>query len=1057
MPVSKEYGRRLIPTIVDELAQEEPDRAVYSIPHSQDVSEGFRDISASVFANAINRTAWWLESEFGRGSNFETVGYIGPHDLRYVILIIACVKAGYKALLPSPRNSIEATLAVLNATNCNIWVTPKTRPDFLPQILSQWPMNVLEIPESDTLLQPDAVAAYPYNKTFEEAANDPFCVLHTSGSTGLPKPIVWKNSLLGTLDATRLLPESYGRRPWTVMFEKGDRYYCAFPLYHGAGLLMNILVKTFYDTCNVMGPVGVPPTINLVESLLDHGKIDIWSIIPSIVDDIGEAPHITAKFASAKFIVASGGPVTFASADKATKAVRICNITGTSEGLFQGSLLVEPEDWIYFSFHPYAGFEFREIAEGVYEHWAVRNEDRVGLHQGIFHTFPDVKEMTLKDLYSPHPTKPNLWIYRGRTDDLLVMTSGEKIRPLPMEAIINSHPAVSAALVIGTGQTMLSLLIELVGDEPSTAAEREALLDSILERVHIANSLGPSNARIFREYIWFAKPDKPFVRTDKNTVKRRDTVLLYEREIEQFYESMEEDGNYAAIDITSPETIARGIRNMLVDSLPSMKEVGSDEDLSNAGLDSALAFRLSKSLRSALADHEEKKSGLTPKFVYAHPTMNALARASYDFIHKAGSSSDNSPELQQKSMEQLLAKYTAGLPSPRKHVPNTADGYTLITTGSTGSLGSYLLESLLHQDKTVKKIYCLNRSEDGKAKQTEISGPRGLTTAWSSKSVEFLQADLSKPELGLEKNKYDELLRQATHIIHNQWPVNYNWDIASFEPHIRGVRNLIDFAYESNHGASLFFVSTIATVSHLRPHGAVPEAPNHILTSTVGGYGSGKQVSELILEEAVKTSGVNASICRVGQIAGPVLRGPEKGMWGKQEWLPTIIASSKYLGVLPSTLGPLSRVDWIPVDILADVIVELSGAADDGRTVAIVSRNAAAIEPAVYHAVNPNAIDWASLVPSVAKHLGESITIVEWDQWMDALRKSTLGATATVSLKQNPALKLLDFFESWGTADEAEEWPVLETAETAKKSTKMAELQPVSEEWMELWLRQWKL
>lgn len=37
---------------------------------------------------------------------------------------------------------------------------------------------------------------------------------------------------------------------------------------------------------------------------------------------------------------------------------------------------------------------------------------------------------------------------------------------------------------------------------------------------------------------------------------------------------------------------------------------------------------------------------------------------------------------------------------------------------------------------------------------------------------------------------------------------------------------------------------------------------------------------------------------------------------------PQIIASSKHLDVLPSTIGSMDRVDWIPVDILADVIVE---------------------------------------------------------------------------------------------------------------------------------------
>ena len=92
------YGRRLIPNIIDERALVDPERTVYSIPlaavelrdtssrgsvhsvptFSSGVSQGFKDISARAFANAVDRTAWWLEAELGRGSSFPSVGYIGP-------------------------------------------------------------------------------------------------------------------------------------------------------------------------------------------------------------------------------------------------------------------------------------------------------------------------------------------------------------------------------------------------------------------------------------------------------------------------------------------------------------------------------------------------------------------------------------------------------------------------------------------------------------------------------------------------------------------------------------------------------------------------------------------------------------------------------------------------------------------------------------------------------------------------------------------------------------------------------------------------------------------
>jgi thioester reductase-like protein len=96
----------------------------------------------------------------------------------------------------------------------------------------------------------------------------------------------------------------------------------------------------------------------------------------------------------------------------------------------------------------------------------------------------------------------------------------------------------------------------------------------------------------------------------------------------------------------------------------------------------------------------------------------------------------------------------------------TADAaMTVILTGSTGSLGSYLLDSLVHQ-QDVRKIYCLNRAEDGgRSKQKTESGDRGLDTAGWGERVEFLHVDLSQPKFGLSSQKYVQLLQETTHII----------------------------------------------------------------------------------------------------------------------------------------------------------------------------------------------------------------------------------------------------------------------------------------------------
>ena len=447
---------------------------------------------------------------------------------------------------------------------------------------------------------------------------------------------------------------------------------------------------------------------------------------------------------------------------------------------------------------------------------------------------------------------------------------------------------------VGTGHFQASLLVELVKPQPTSSKDQQILLDSIYETVKRANASKPPYAAITQEYIMFTKPDMPFSRTDKNTVKRRMTVVQYEKEIEEFYEKLE-NGDVASfktdIDAASPETAAQDIRKVIIASLPSNEKIGLEDDLFAAGLDSVLSIRVIRCLDSAAdkyIDNRGKKSAFVPQFLYSNPTINLLSKAFYNLVQGVQEDSIGLVEKQTEKINEFRAKYTVDLPEfskPRSLLHHHKDGNTVILTGSTGSLGSYILESLLRQSN-IKKIYCLNRAEDGQQRQSQVNGPRGLTTDWPAHRVRFLRVDLSKPSFDLDDEQHMALLEQVTHIIHCQWPVNFNLNITSFEPHIRGVRHLIDFSLSSKLVPSLFFLSSIATVCHLKDRSEVLETPVDVLTTINGGYGASKQVCELMLQDAYERCRVNATICRVGQVAGPVLR--QEGMWSKQEWVPSV-------------------------------------------------------------------------------------------------------------------------------------------------------------------------
>jgi hypothetical protein len=71
--------------------------------------------------------------------------------------------------------------------------------------------------------------------------------------------------------------------------------------------LMDVVIAPLFGLHCVLGPRDVIPNLELISSLADHAKIDIWSMIPSLTDELGEAPDILPKLSRSKFICASGG------------------------------------------------------------------------------------------------------------------------------------------------------------------------------------------------------------------------------------------------------------------------------------------------------------------------------------------------------------------------------------------------------------------------------------------------------------------------------------------------------------------------------------------------------------------------------------------------------------------------------------------------------------------------------------------------------------------------------------------------------------------------------
>lgn len=94
------HGRRLIPPSIDQFASETPNRIFARIPNTNDLKDGYQDVTFLDLARGVNRAAEWVESRFGRDKGtFETLAYVGVFDLRYFLLMVGAGKMGYKVCL----------------------------------------------------------------------------------------------------------------------------------------------------------------------------------------------------------------------------------------------------------------------------------------------------------------------------------------------------------------------------------------------------------------------------------------------------------------------------------------------------------------------------------------------------------------------------------------------------------------------------------------------------------------------------------------------------------------------------------------------------------------------------------------------------------------------------------------------------------------------------------------------------------------------------------------------------------------------------------------------
>jgi thioester reductase-like protein len=808
----------------------------------------------------------------------------------------------------------------------------------------------------------------------------------------------------------------------------------------------------FYEMTLVLVHPDVPLSASYVAQLLKHGVITTMLTPPSILEDLSKDDSSLQNLAKLKHVGFAGGPLQPGVGNKLAAVLpHLFSFLGATECGWFLNIVGDNKVWDSLNFYSDIGYRFDEVSDGLFELVIDKDEQTNKIFRGIFEVFPTLMEYRTKDLYSANPDALGWYTYRGRADDLIVLSNGEKINPIPLENIIRSHPLVRGALVVGEYRFSPSLLLEMENDSiPKAETESHAILDSIWSTVQEANKIAPGFSKIPKSLILFSTAEKPFLRAGKGTIQRQLTVKSYAKELDHMYSSQETGlliEGLTLADSFSPDNVKTFTNNIYSQAL-GVDNLKDDEDIFLRGMDSlgvsVVVQRLQAALKSCGASLN--LSEINPRLIYSAPSVDRTTEALVHLVSTNASlhpSSGNGASRQTK-LQSMLEKYWSNIPSASLVQQRSgADAWKIILTGTTGSLGTHLLATL-EAMPVVAKIFCLNRSSNARERQKKMSQSHGLNFDWDDR-VEFLHTNLSKSKLGLNAEKYDELLRETTVVIHNAWQVDFNLAIESFEPQIRGLRNLLDFSFHSSNKVPVISTSSISTAiewMEQHPDDLVPEAVIHDFDAPQKiGYAESKFVSEHVLETFSKSSGLTTAIFRTGQIAGPLTG---KGVWNGREWFPSIMSSSKHLDILPETLGKMESIEWIPVDVLSSIMVEL---------VEEVLRSQSLSKTLVYNLVNPKAATWSSLLKSAQKVTGISKTVPLKD-WVEAVEASSREKNGAI-IETNPAVKLLDWLRIISQSQERTSG--FEVGRLVQDSRTASQLTAVTLEWMSLWISRLKL
>ncbi len=286
---------RTIDELIRQRAQDGPEEAIISYPSAGIAYADYTPRQLDVFDFRVAQRYKSIIPQRASSSDPETVvGLLGPSNFEYFISILALTKLGHTVLFLSTRISTAAYTSLLQTTGATRILVDSSFRAVAEQVKKGLPL--LQISDIARSVAYDGPLTDDDVDTRMDCLLDPAVesskvawIIHSSGSTGLPKPIYQTHSAALNNYASNL----------------NLRGFVTLPLYHAHGI--SSVFRALHSRQQIyLYNAALPLTQQYLLNIMLRYDFEIFYGVPYALKILGESPEGIAALAKLKVVMFGG-------------------------------------------------------------------------------------------------------------------------------------------------------------------------------------------------------------------------------------------------------------------------------------------------------------------------------------------------------------------------------------------------------------------------------------------------------------------------------------------------------------------------------------------------------------------------------------------------------------------------------------------------------------------------------------------------------------------------------------------------------------------------------